>query len=66
MATLEEGRQIEEASRKRVLQAMGPSARVDLRARERESEIGYGAMDEITQGTHHLAPRASGDSSISK
>ncbi|KAF6838502.1 hypothetical protein CMUS01_04577 [Colletotrichum musicola] len=61
MATLEEGRQIEEASRKRVLQAMGPSEASDPRARELEVEIGYGAMDEITQGTHHLTPRASGD-----
>ncbi|KAI3539386.1 hypothetical protein CABS01_07633 [Colletotrichum abscissum] len=52
MNTLEEGRKIEEETNRNVLLAMGPSTATNSAMRAHETEIGYNAMDEITQGTH--------------
>ncbi|KAI3531146.1 hypothetical protein CSPX01_14363 [Colletotrichum filicis] len=52
MNTLEEGRKIEEETNWNVLLAMGPSTATNSAMRAHETEIGYNAMDEITQGTH--------------
>ncbi|GJC85466.1 hypothetical protein ColLi_08304 [Colletotrichum liriopes] len=59
MNTLEEGRRIEQETSRNILRAMGPSTTADSVMRARENEVGYGAIDEITQGTHQYALRNS-------
>ncbi|KAK1723364.1 hypothetical protein CaCOL14_012258 [Colletotrichum acutatum] len=59
MNTLEEGRKIEEETNRNVLLAMGPSTATNSAMRVRETEIGYNAMDEITQGTQRHTLRNS-------
>lgn len=59
MNTLEEGRKIEEETNRNVLLAMGPSTTPNSAMRARETEIGYNAMDEITQGTQRHTLRNS-------
>ncbi|KZL64840.1 integral membrane protein [Colletotrichum incanum] len=56
---LEKGGKIGQEASRNILRAMGPSTTAGSTMRAGENEAGYGAIDEITQGTHQYTWRNS-------